>query len=135
MPWADLAAAVSPARQPGGDIAKAIRAGFTFGSEPLLVYKDYNAQAFIGPDQWNPPTGVDVDSRDIRLVETVVPGAGPALTIVATGNSVSVRWPVSAAGFVLETAPGLGSGALENELFHFGDRDNLIGPHDAQAGR
>ena len=111
MAWADLAAAVSPARQPGGDLTKAIRVGFTFGSEPLLVYKDFNAQAFIGPDQWNPPTGVDTDSRDIRLIEAAVPGPTPTLTILSTGSSVEVLWPDSAAGYILETSSQLGPGA------------------------
>lgn len=79
--WADMAAAVDPARQPGGDIAQAIVAGFTFGSEPLLVYRDYNAQAFIGPDQWNPPGGADSDSRDIWLANAGGPITPPNLTI------------------------------------------------------
>jgi hypothetical protein len=111
IPWADMAAAVDPARQPGGDIAKAIVTGFTFGSEPLLVYNDFNAQAFIGPDQWNPPGGANNDSRDIRLVDAEVPITPPSLTIDAAGDSVTVRWPVSVTGFVLETTGQLGSAA------------------------
>ncbi|HOW68112.1 MAG TPA: hypothetical protein P5186_19575 [Candidatus Paceibacterota bacterium] len=109
--WADMPAAVDPAQQPGGDIAQAIVTGFTFGSEPLLVYKDFNAQAFIGPDQWNPPSGADSDSRDIRLVDAAVPVTPPSLTIDAAGDSVVVRWPVSATGFVLETTGKLESTA------------------------
>src|SRR6185436_6504018 len=70
MKWADIAASVDPTRQPGGDITKVIRPGFTFGSEPLLICKDYNGQAFIGPQQYSPGSGVDVNSRDIRLVST-----------------------------------------------------------------
>jgi len=111
LPWADTAAAVDPARQPGGDIAQAIVAGFTFGSEPLLIYKDYNAQAFIGPDQWNPPGGADSDSRDIRLANAGGPITPPNLTIQSSGDSVAVRWPVSATVFVLETTATLGSAA------------------------
>lgn len=109
--WADMAAAVDPARQPGGDITQAIVAGFTFGSEPLLVYNDYNAQAFLGPDQWNPPGGTDSDSRDIRLATAGGPVTPPNLTIQFSGDSVTVRWPVSANDFVLETTAKLGSDA------------------------
>jgi hypothetical protein len=112
LPWADLAAAVDPARQPGGDITKAIVTGFTFGSEPLLVYNDFNAQAFIGPDPWNPPSGGDSDSRDIRLVDAGGPVTPPNLTIQSSGDSVIVRWPASATGFVLETTAALGSAAV-----------------------
>ena len=63
-----MASVVEAGRQPGGDLPTAIMPGYTFGSEPLLVYNDFNAQAFIGPDPCNPPSGVDANSRDIRLV-------------------------------------------------------------------
>jgi len=109
--WADLAAAVDPNRQPGGDITKAITSGFTFGCEPLLIYNDYNAQAFIGPDQWNPGNGVDSYSRDIRLVEQAVVPIIPRLSIGRTGVQVEIRWPVAAVGFTLETSSRVGTGA------------------------
>lgn len=112
MPWADIAAAVSPSRQPGGDIVTAVKAGFTFGSEPLLVNNDYNGQAFLGPDQWNPPSGVDVFSRDIRLMEAALPGEAPAINIRAAGDLVELLWPASAVGFALETSPQPGAGAV-----------------------
>lgn len=109
--WADVAAAVDPARQPGGDLTAAIVAGFTFGSEPLLVYNDFNAQAFLGPDPWNPPGGTDTDSRDIRLVDAGAPTTPPALTIRSSGGSIALLWPVLPAGFLLETSVAIGSAA------------------------
>jgi hypothetical protein len=108
MAWADIAAAADPSRQPAGDVVKAIAPGFTFGCEPLLIYKDYNAQAFIGPDPWNPPSGVNSDSRDIRLVEQTVV---PSLSISRNGVQVDIRWPTAASGYILETAAQLGTSA------------------------
>jgi hypothetical protein len=109
--WADLAAAVDPSRQPGGDITKAIASGFTFGCEPLLIYNDYNAQAFVGPDQWNPGNGVDSYSRDIRLVEQAAVPIIPRLSIGQTGDQVEIRWPVASVGFTLVTSSRVGTGA------------------------
>ena len=88
LKWADIAASVDPGRQPGGDLLSAIMPGFVFGSEPLLVCKDYNAQAFVGPDQWNPPSGEDANSRDIRLISAAkVVNAPYATAISIDGNA------------------------------------------------
>ncbi|MCX7018073.1 MAG: right-handed parallel beta-helix repeat-containing protein [bacterium] len=66
--WTDIQAAVATSRQPGGNIVNAVQNNYTFGSQPLLVENDWNKQAFIGPDKWNPPNGVDQYSRDIKLI-------------------------------------------------------------------
>ena len=108
--WADIAATVDPTRQPGGDLLKAITPGYIFGSEPLLINNDFNGQAFIGPAQYEPPSGIDRNSRDIRLVESVITPVIPALTIHSTGNTVVILWPVSAAGFTLESSSNLTAG-------------------------
>ena len=109
LQWADMAATVEPSRQPGGDLTQAIKAGFTLGSEPLLVYYDYNSQSFLGPDQWNPGSGVDEYSCDVHLVENQV--APPRLTVRAAGGNVFVQWPATASGFVLQTSAQLGGAA------------------------
>jgi hypothetical protein len=106
LQWADMAASVDPSRQPGGDLTQAIKAGFTLGSEPLLVYYDYNSQSFLGPDQWNPGSGVDEYSCDVRLVANQ-PSA-PRLTVRSSGGNVLVQWPSTTSGFVLETSAQLG---------------------------
>jgi hypothetical protein len=64
---------VDPDRQPEDDLENAITPGYIFGSEPLLINHDFNGQAFIGPDQFVPPSGTDSDSRDISLVPEVTP--------------------------------------------------------------
>ena len=66
--WEDIAYTVAWDRQPNEDLLTAIAPGLTLGCEPLLVCNDFNAQAFIGPDPWNPGSGRDEYSRDIRLV-------------------------------------------------------------------
>ncbi|HAN61369.1 MAG TPA: hypothetical protein DCQ11_10980, partial [Gammaproteobacteria bacterium] len=66
--WADIAATVGSDRQPGGDLESVIAPGYIFGSDPLLLNNDYEGQAFIGPEQYEAPSGTDSDSRDIRLV-------------------------------------------------------------------
>jgi hypothetical protein len=109
--WADMAATVEASRQPGGDIAKAVAPGFTFGCEPLLICVDYNAQSFLGPDPWNPSSGVDSYSRDIRLVEQTVPPIPPSLSIVRNGLQVNILWPVAYVGYTLEASSQLGAGA------------------------
>lgn len=108
--WADLAAAVDVSRQPGSDLLQAIAPGYVFGSEPLLVYHDYNSQAFLGPDQWNAPNGVDTNSVDIKLAAAVPVSTPPTLTISA-GAPVQIRWPVTAEGYTLETSAQLGASA------------------------
>ncbi len=109
--WADIAAAVDPSRQPGGDVQKAIMAGFTFGCEPLLICVDYNAQAFVGPDPWKPGNGVDGYCRDIRLVEQTAVVPPPTLSVTRNGNQLEIRWPTSAVGYSLETSAQLGVSA------------------------
>lgn len=105
--WADIAATVDPLRQPGGDLLSVVAAGYVFGSEPLLINNDFNGQAFIGPAQYEPPSGTDSNSRDIRLVATVVV---PALEIRSAGNTVVVQWTASAAGYALESVSELNRG-------------------------
>ena len=108
--WADLAATVDPSRQPGGDLLAAVVDGYTFGSEPLLVYHDYNSQAFLGPDQWNPPTGVDTNSIDVRLTAGGAQ-ASPRLSVQSQGGQWRIAWPSPADGFILESSPQVGAGA------------------------
>jgi hypothetical protein len=109
LTWADMAATVDSTRQPGGDLTQAIAPGFTLGSEPLFIYYDFNSQAFLGPDQWNPGNGVDDYSCDVRLVANL---ASPArLTVRLAGGNLSVQWPATASGFTLETSAQLGSAA------------------------
>jgi hypothetical protein len=109
LEWADVAATVEPGRQPAGGFVAAIRAGFTFGSEPLLICNDFNAQAFIGPDQWNPGSGLDQYSRDIRLIDAApsVPVPNPVLEVLLTETGLELSWPASANGFALETTTSL----------------------------
>jgi hypothetical protein len=114
LPWADLAATVDVARQPGGDLVNAIKPGYTFGSEPLLINNEYNGQAFIGPLMYFPGNGIDIYSRDIRLAAVAV--ALPALAIQAQGNQVIILWPVSATGFELESSIQLGTGAVWSKV-------------------
>jgi hypothetical protein len=113
LKWEDIAATVDASRQPPGDLVAAIRSGFTFGSEPLLICNDFNSQAFIGPDPWNPGSGMDQYSRDIRLIDAVpssiVPDPVIGIAVDATGLTIS--WPAAAAGFALETTASLGGGA------------------------
>ncbi len=108
--WADLAAAIDVSRQPGENLLSAIAPGFVFGSEPLLIYYDYNSQAFLGPDQWNAPNGVDTNSVDIKLMAAVPVSTPPTLTISA-GVPVQIQWPVTAEGYTLETSAQLGASA------------------------
>lgn len=46
---------------------------------------------------------------DKLLLAPSAGGSGPQIAISRTGNNVVLSWPVSAAGFVLESAPGLNS--------------------------
>jgi hypothetical protein len=94
MKWADIAASVDQSRQPGGDIVNSIAPGFTFGCEPLLISVDYNAQAFIGPNQYSPGNGVDAYSRDVKLLD---PGQTTlSLTLTnwsgTTPNQIALAW-------------------------------------------
>jgi hypothetical protein len=109
LKWDDIAATVEPGRQPAGDLVAVVRAGFTFGSEPLLICNDFNAQAFIGPDQWNPGSGMDQYSRDIRLIDTAQPAPvpNPTLEIALDEAGLTISWPATANGFALETTASL----------------------------
>jgi hypothetical protein len=107
--WADMASVVEFGRQPGRDLPSAIMPGYTFGSEPLLVYNDFNAQAFLGPDQFNPPSGVDTNSRDIRLVQSViVVDAAQSTQINVDGYSSD--WASLSSGIVSMDTQGRGDG-------------------------
>lgn len=107
MKWADIAGSVDSARQPGGDVSAAVRPGFVFGSEPLLISVDYNGQAFIGPDQWAPGSGTDAVSRDVRLEGGVRPVLSLTLTNWSGAGSkqLVLSWPGSFTGFTLESTP------------------------------
>lgn len=65
--WADLDLVVDVSRQPEGDLLGAVREGYEFGCEPLLIDDDFNAQSFIGGSQFTTPSGQDANSRDIVL--------------------------------------------------------------------
>lgn len=67
IPWATLALVVDSGRQPGGDIEAAIEPGFSFGSQPLLIDDDFNAQSYIGGGQFTVPNGLDENSRNVVL--------------------------------------------------------------------
>lgn len=106
IPWTDIASTVDPSRQPGGDLVSAIVPGYVFASEPLLINNDYDGQAFIGPAQYDPPSGTDTNSRDIRLLD--VPASDPpSLTIRIIANTAHIEWPQPSTGFALETASEL----------------------------
>ncbi|MCX7919544.1 MAG: hypothetical protein N3A72_08050, partial [bacterium] len=68
LSWSDIVSSVDTARQPGGNLLSAISIGFKFGCEPLLIDDNYTKQTFIGGSQYTPPTGADMNSRDIQLV-------------------------------------------------------------------
>lgn len=125
LKWADIAASVSTARQPGGNLLSAIMPGYTFGSEPLLVCKDYNAQAFIGPNQWSPPSGVDANSRDIRLISAAsVVDAPFATSLTIDGNSDD--WAALPSGAVSMNTQGRGTnGTLAVDIRYAWDYTNL----------
>ncbi len=107
--WADVAADVATNQQPGGKLLAAVGPGYKFGSEPLLVYNNYNSQCFMGGtnnpgNPWNPPSGVDTNSVDVQLVLV------PTLQATLAGGQMVIRWPVAATGS-LYTSPLLGAGA------------------------
>jgi hypothetical protein len=108
--WADVASDVATDVQPGGNLLAAVKPGYKFGSEPLLVYNSYNAQCYIGGtnnpnNPWNPPSGVDAYSVDVQLVLI------PTLQATLAGGQMVIRWPVAAAGYNLYTSPALRAGA------------------------
>ena len=109
MKWADIASSVDPARQPGGDIATAIAPGFIFGCEPLLICVDYNAQAFIGTNQWSPGNGIDSDSRDIKLLDSSQTTLNLSLTNWSgtAQNQVVLSWRGTDPAYVIEVSPRL----------------------------
>ena len=75
----------------------------------MLICNDFNAQAFIGPDQWNPGSGMDQYSRDIRLIDAApsVPVPNPVLEIAMSETGLVLAWPATATGFALETTASL----------------------------
>ena len=109
MKWADMAASVDPARQPGGDIATAIQPGYTFGFEPLLICVDYNGQSFIGGNQYTQPSGVDANSCDVVLLDS----AQTSLSLTRTNwsgnstNQIVLNWQGSNPGYVIQASAGL----------------------------
>ena len=110
--WADVAADVATSVQPGGNLVAAVKPGYKFGSEPLLIYNNYNVQCFMGgtnnpSNPWNPPSGVDIYSVDVQLVMS----APPTLQATLEGGQMVIRWPVAAAGYSLYTSPALGTEA------------------------
>ena len=125
LKWADIATSVDPNRQPGGELIAAIAPGFVFGSEPLLVCNNWDGQAFIGPNQWSPGSGVDVNSRDIRLISTAkVIDAPYASSITVDGDSSD--WASLASGVVSMNTQGRGTnGTLAVDIKYAWDYTNL----------
>ena len=125
MVWADIAASVDPARQPGGDITTAIKPGYTFGSEPLLVLFDYTGQAFIGPNPGSPGSGVDFNSRDIQLIASA-PVIDAAYTTGITVDGNVGDWAALSSGVVKMNTKGRGIyGTLEVDIKYAWDQTNL----------
>ena len=65
--WTDIAAPLAKQRQPEGDLLAAVRSGFRFGCEPLLVDDGYKNQSFFGGIAQ--PAGSDSNSHDILLAD------------------------------------------------------------------
>jgi hypothetical protein len=65
--WADIAAGVSKTRQPGKDLLNAVKPGFVFGCEPLLLDDGWKTQSYIGGEKQ--PDGLDRNSCDIILTD------------------------------------------------------------------
>jgi hypothetical protein len=66
--WADLAAVLAPNYQPYGGLQAAIRSGFVFGCEPLLIDNGFPGQSFRTGQTHVYPSGTDYDSIDVKLV-------------------------------------------------------------------
>jgi hypothetical protein len=64
--WKGIADNVSKSRQPGGDLTSAVKPGFRFGCDPILVDDGWRGQSFVGGCA--KPSGSDIKSRDILLV-------------------------------------------------------------------
>ena len=125
MAWADIAASVDSARQPGGDLTKVIVPGYTFGSEPLLVGYNYTGQAFIGPNPGSPGNGIDSDSRDIRLVSGA-PVTDAAYTTGVTVDGNAADWASLSSGVVKMNTKGRGpNGTLEVDIKYAWNQTNL----------
>jgi hypothetical protein len=69
LKWSDLVKCVRSYRQPDPNIISAIKAGFKFGCEPLLVDGDPNRQSYVGGSKNKIPNGHDENSCDVVLVE------------------------------------------------------------------
>lgn len=63
--WADLAESVRVRNQPAGGLPAAVRPGYRFGCEPLLLDDGWQAQSFIGGSLM--PGGRDEHSIDLVL--------------------------------------------------------------------
>ena len=68
--WRDVAARCLYELPDRAPLLEAIRSGFRFGCEPLLVDDDWRKQAYIGGAQHQRPTGRDANSRDIVLIDS-----------------------------------------------------------------
>lgn len=67
IPWADVAAQVSSHRLPVSGLTPAVRSGFRFGCEPLLLDSGWHAQSFANGSANRIPAGNDEGSVDIVL--------------------------------------------------------------------
>ena len=67
IPWRDIAGHCYYGLPSGESLPQAIRPGFRFGCEPLLLDDGWQKQAFIGGAQHDRPSGRDANSRDIVL--------------------------------------------------------------------
>ena len=126
--WADIAATVDSDRQPGGDLESVIAPGFVFGSDPLLLNNDYEGQAFIGPKQYEAPSGTDSDSRDIRLVaqdsDAEVVDAAFASALTVDGNAAD--WANLSSGVVtMDTSIRGANGTLAVDIRYAWDDTNM----------
>ncbi|MCX7018071.1 MAG: hypothetical protein NTY46_03535 [Candidatus Sumerlaeota bacterium] len=68
--WADMARAVEAHRQPDGGLANAIRPGFKFGCDPLLLENGWRSQSFLSGESSKTPMGDEPWSIDILLEES-----------------------------------------------------------------
>ncbi len=67
IPWEEMGRLVAGHRQPGGRIQGAIKAGYRFGCEPLLLDDGWHAQSFRNGTGNSMPRGDDDASLDIVL--------------------------------------------------------------------
>lgn len=67
LAWEDIAGSVRAPRQPGGNLPAAVKPGYRFGCEPLLLDGAAKTQAFVGGAVSPAPSGFDENSLDIIL--------------------------------------------------------------------